>query len=218
MRLPKSALLIFLAFATLILPGCGTRSAPVLTGDTKKSSVSDLLTNPRFKFKSFPCVEAAQSGRSKTCPAFGLSGSWLAQGVWQATPQTPGSDLIFPEQVSIDCEKQEKRCSIQTVQFAVNPLEVSIEGPDETDYRIISWDAGGLQAAYFPPQQTSKCQRSYLEMNFITGEVTLTDFPLPQKKGCEMWKDKNSFRLAPGNYYVDTTQHNDSPAGLPLNN
>jgi hypothetical protein len=200
-------------------------------GDSHEFTLSDLLTNARLKFKEIdPCPDPAQlaeigreiqearsgkklqegkpkAAKKKPCPVIGDDANRTASGVWKS--EVPGNDLLSPEQVAISCSAPERQCSVQRVRFDADQLGISVKGPDETDYQIVSWDARSLFATH-DPDYSDKCHRSVLSMSFATGDVSLSDIPT-NEKGCEIFKDTNSYRLIQGNYYVDTTPHNDSP-------
>jgi hypothetical protein len=46
-------------------------------------------------------------------------------------------------------------------------------------------------------------------MNFTSGVVTESDIPT-HAKGCEIFTDTNTYQLASGNLYVDTSPNNDA--------
>ena len=115
---------------------------------------------------------------------------------------------MSPEQARIDCDAQEKQCRMLQVRFELDQLGVSIKGPDETDFAIVSWDAKSLFATH-DPDFSDKCHKSVLTISFANWNVSLSDIPT-HEKGCEIFKDTNSYRLIQGNYYVDTTPNNDS--------
>lgn len=52
-----------------------------------------------------------------------------------------------------------------------------------------------------------KCHH-VLTMTFDSGAVSSADIPT-HEKGCEAFPETNSYRLARGNYYVDTSPAND---------
>jgi hypothetical protein len=183
-------------------------------------SFADIFTNVRLKFRSgMRCASIADlSGKDsaadtvklaakKTCPIDGNEAYRVASGIWKG--EGSDSDLMSPEQISITCWADEKSCSVMTISLDVDKLGISIKGPDETDYRIDSWDTEGLVAIH-DPNMTDTCHRSILSMSFAAGEVSLSDIPT-HAKGCEIFKETNSYRLVDGQYYVDTTPKNDSP-------
>jgi hypothetical protein len=159
-----------------------------------KGDLSDLFRNARLKIKEH-----------KQRPVDGDDGFRLASGIW--LPEVPGNDLISPEQVSISCIAADKSCTVLRARLIVNPWSVELDDPDETDFKVISWDAHGLFAAY-GPDRVDKCHRSVLSMSFASGEVSLSDIPT-HEKGCETFVNTNTYRLHQGSYYIDTTEKTD---------
>jgi hypothetical protein len=161
---------------------------------TVKGDLSDLFRNARLKIKE---------GEPRPLDVVGDYA--FASGIWIA--EVPGNDLVVPEQVSISCNAPDKSCSVLRVRLIVNPRNIELEEPDETDFNIMSWDAHGLLATY-GPDQVDKCHRSVLSMSFASGDVSLSDIPT-HEKGCEMFVNTNTYHLHRGRYYVDTTPNND---------
>jgi hypothetical protein len=203
------------------------------TNDPKGLGLADLLTNPRLKIRGLgTCLVPGQSnaknvaqlsaeidkeirdekaGTVKPCPIDLASPYISLSGIWRS--EVPGVFLVSPEQVWIECEAQEKQCRVLRVRFDLDKLGVSIQGPDETDYQVISWDAKSLFATH-DPDVLDRCHRSVLTINAAGGDASVSDIPT-HEKGCEIFKDTNSYRLVTGNYYVDTTPDNNSPAVEP---
>lgn len=93
---------------------------------------------------------------------------------------------------------------------------VSVMGPEEKEWPIISWDAQGLLATYGPEihatAASDRCHSHVLTMTFHSGAVSTSDIPTHEKK-CEEFPETDSYRLVRGNYYVDTTPGNDMDKG-----
>lgn len=220
-----------------------TKPKSAVNSNSQEFSLSDLLTNARLKVqKSDPCPDPnhykmsdklqSQAFDAKTseqmdalwkkademkgseeknpCPIHGTVPYLLASGILEN--EVPGAQLMFPEQVRVECDAQEKQCKVLQVSFDLDQFGVAIKGPDETDYQIVSWDVKSLFATH-DPDFRDKCHRSVLTISFANWDVSLSDIPT-HEKGCEIFKDTNSYRLIQGNYYVDTTPNNDSPAVL----
>jgi hypothetical protein len=86
-----------------------------------------------------------------------------------------------------------------------------IGDPDETDWQISSWDERGLFATYGPSKHgnnSDNCHRHVLTMTFGSGAISTSDIPT-HEKGCEIFLKTNSYRLARGNYWIDTSTGND---------
>ncbi|HEX5432661.1 MAG TPA: hypothetical protein VFY05_00355 [Candidatus Angelobacter sp.] len=209
-----------------------------LASDNSQSfNLADLLTNARLKIQKIGCsndldaVEAeVKALEAKTaaqrdkltkkaeesekheakepCSIDGSGGYFSVAGIWES--EVPGVSLMSPEQVWIECDVQEKHCRALRVSFDLDQLGVSVRGPDETDYQVASWDDKGLFATH-DPDFMDKCHRSLLTVSFASGDVSISDVPT-HEKGCEIFTDTNSYRLIRGNYYIDTTRNNDSPA------
>jgi hypothetical protein len=90
---------------------------------------------------------------------------------------------------------------------------IFLDDIDETSWQITSWDEHGLLAAYDAyPSATAvseRCHRHVLSMSFASGAVSTSDIPT-HEKGCETFKQTDSYRLVRGVYYVDTTPGNDA--------
>ena len=56
---------------------------------------------------------------------------------------------------------------------------------------------------------SDRCNRHVLTMTFAAGAVSTSDIPT-HEKGCEPFPETNSYRLARGGYYIDTTPGNDA--------
>ena len=133
-------------------------------------------------------------------------------GMWVEESNEPANKLLFPEQVTITCTQPEGTCQELKVTLGVMAGIVTIEGPDETIWQITSWDKHGLLASYdADPAATAvseKCHRHVLSMSFTSGAVSTSDIPT-HEKGCETFKQTDSYRLVRGGYYIDTTAGND---------
>ncbi|MGA3159884.1 MAG: hypothetical protein ABSC77_01620 [Terracidiphilus sp.] len=133
-------------------------------------------------------------------------------GVWVPESNDPAKALVFPEQVKITCIHSENICRELKVILGELGGMVSIIDIDETDWPITSWDAHGLLASYGPDVSATgasdRCHSHVLTMAFGSGAVSTSDIPT-HEKGCEEFFGTDSYRLARGTYYVDTTPGND---------
>lgn len=230
-------LLIVLCSTAFSLSAQTDAASPPLKAETQRGAgvgsqrieLSDLLTNSRFKVRRFgTCLVPRPSkantvaqlsaemdketreekhGIARTCP-IDLNIPYISvMGIWES--EVIGVSLVSPEQVWVQCEAGAKECRVVRVRFDLDKLGVSVEGPDETDYQIVSWDDKSVFATH-DADLLDRCHRSVLTINGAGGDVSVSDIPT-REKGCEIFKDTNSYRLVPGNYYVDTTPNNDSP-------
>jgi hypothetical protein len=110
-------------------------------------------------------------------------------------------------QVKLWCSKNSKVCTETSVTLGAVPTLVSIEDMDNTDYDVDKWDEHGLTASY-GGNETSRCQRHVLTIDFDSGAVSVADI-LTRKTGCEAFTETDSYKLVRGKYYVDTTPGND---------
>jgi hypothetical protein len=130
----------------------------------------------------------------------------IVDGLWFPESKDPGKALLFPEQVKIVCTHAGKVCRELSVVLAAAPGMVSIQEINETEYEVASWDARGL-VAWHDPGLTG-CQRQVLTMDFDSGAVSVSDVPTHRKE-CAAFTETNTYRLARGTYYVDTSPGND---------
>ena len=139
-------------------------------------------------------------------------------GVWVPESNDPAKALVFPEQVKITCTRSEKTCRELKVTLGALGGMVSIIDIDEIDWPITSWDAHGLLASYGPDVSATaasdRCHSHVLTMAFGSGAVSTSDIPT-HEKGCEEFFATDSYRLARGTYYVDTTPGNDMDKANP---
>ena len=133
----------------------------------------------------------------------------VVSGFWTAESSDPSKALVFPQQVKITCTHLGlNTCHELIITLAAAVGVVAVQDVDEEEYAIDSWDAHGLVASYGGSEGDSRCQRHVLTMDFDSGAVSVSDIPT-HKKGCEMFKATDSYRLVRGNYYVDTSPGND---------
>jgi hypothetical protein len=141
-----------------------------------------------------------------------MDGYVNVDGMWTPESSDPKRALIFQEQVRISCDKSENVCRGLTVTLAPAGGMVIIMGPEEKEWPIISWDARGLLASYGPEVHAAaasdRCHSHVLTMTFRSGAVSTSDIPT-HEKGCEEFSETDSYRLARGQYYVDTSPAND---------
>jgi hypothetical protein len=114
---------------------------------------------------------------------------------------------VLPQQVKILCSKFLKECTEISVTLSPVPTLVGIEGVDNTIYDIDQWDDHGLMASY-GGDESSRCQRHVLTIDFESGAVSVSDIPT-HMTGCEAFTETDSYKLVRGQYYVDTTPGND---------
>jgi len=131
----------------------------------------------------------------------------LASGFRVAKSNDPKKALLLPQQVKIWCSKNSKRCTETSVTLGVVPISVSIQDVDNTEYSVDKWDEHGVTAS-FGGDESSRCQRHVLTIDFDSGAVSVSDIPT-RKTGCEAFTETDSYKLVRGHYYVDTTPGND---------
>lgn len=134
-------------------------------------------------------------------------------GIWLPDSGDPSRARLFPEQGRITCIKSEKVCKELLVTLGPDPVSVTIDDVDETDYDIVSWDKSGLTATLGPflwsTKPADRCLRHVLTMDFQSNAVLLTDIPT-HVKGCEAISSTDTYRLVWGNYSIETPKP-DSP-------
>jgi len=171
----------------------------------KNAPASDLFHNGRLKASIVPDF-----------PIGGDSTLRIVDGIWVPESKDPGKGLVFPQQVKIQCrnfDPDDQKCTEIIVSLAATGTVVIVQDIDTQDYDIDSWDAHGLIASYGGIEPFDKCRRHVLTMDFESGAVSVSDIPT-HKKGCEIFKETNSYRLVRGNYYVDTSPNNDADKPL----
>jgi hypothetical protein len=137
----------------------------------------------------------------------------IVDGMWVSESKDPTKEIVFPEQVKIICTNSEKTCEEMKVILGPMSGVIFIDSIEQTIWPITSWDKNGLLASYGPEISASaasdRCHRHVLAMTFASGAVSTSDIPT-HEKGCEMFPETDSYRLARGGYYVDTTPGNDA--------
>lgn len=176
------------------------RVQPVNTQNTK--SISAFLSNDRLKRHE---IEAY--------PIVGDNNFRVIDGVWVPESNDPSKAMVFPEQVKISCTNSNKTCQELKITLGVTQGLVEVMSIDETDWPITLWDTHGLLASYGPDTSptaaaSDRCHSHILSMTFDSGAVSISDIPT-HEKGCAMFTETNSYRLARGYYYVDTSPGND---------
>jgi hypothetical protein len=162
----------------------------------KTPSLSSVFHNDRLK------TLALKGG-----PISGDNYMRIVSGFWMPESNDPSKALVFPQQVKITCIHIDKTCKEISITLATAPGMISIQDIDDTDYDISSWDGHGLIASY-GGGVSSPCQRHVLTMDFDSGAVSVSDIPT-HKKGCEAFRETDSYHLVRGNYWVDTSPGND---------
>jgi len=178
------------AFALLFLAGCHSANDKVLTSARLKRNLYGI--SPLTVFSD---------------------GSLMADGLWIPELDDSAHALVFPEQTTISCDKGAKYCLEMQVVFLSVANAITVKGPDQTLWEIKTWDKNSLLAEYGPfPHLTNlsdKCQKHVLSIIFASQTVTTSDIPT-HGQGCEAFKETNSYRLARGDYIVDTSPSNDA--------
>jgi hypothetical protein len=131
----------------------------------------------------------------------------LATGFWVSESNDPSKALVLPMQVKLQCFKYSKECTEVSVTLGVVKSMVSIQDLDTTTYGVDKWDEHGLTASY-GGDESSRCQRHVLTIDFDSGAVSVADIPT-RKTGCEAFVETDSYKLMRGQYYIDTTPGND---------
>jgi hypothetical protein len=165
-----------------------------------QESWGTVFHNERLKTITFPNRPIVVSSRYVT-----------VEGIWVSESKEPGKALVFPQQVRIDCRtygSDEKTCTEIALTLAPAEGVVGIGYIDTRKWDIDTWDAHGLVASYGGDDISDKCQRHVLTIAFESGAVSVADIPT-HKRGCEAFKETNSYRLVRGHYYVDTSPNND---------
>lgn len=207
MPLSRSTLRAF-SVALLILPMTVAASTQSIGEANKQAD----------KEKAKPSSNAYRNERLKRAelPDYEITGDnqWRSvSGMWVAEASHPESDLLFPEQVTINCTQPSRTCQELKIVFEPTGGLIFVDGVDETTWQITSWDKHGLLATYDADASANaaseKCHRHVLSMSFASGAVSTSDIPT-HEKGCEAFKATDSYRLTRGVYYVDTTPGNDA--------
>lgn len=162
-------------------------------------NVASFLQNDRLKTISLPDAPIMGSDRSR-----------FVSGFWVSESKDPQKKLVFPQQVKIECHSYAslpRECVEINVTIAAATGMVSIQEIDSSTYDVNTWDSRGLVASY-GGDESSRCQRHVLTMEFASGAVSVSDIPT-RVKGCEAFTETDSYRLVRGNYYVDTSPGND---------
>lgn len=133
------------------------------------------------------------------------SRSALASGFWES--EDPKKPLVLPMQVKIWCHTYMNKCTEISVMLGPVKNMVAISEVDTTDYDVDKWDEHGITASY-GGDESSRCQRHVLTLDFDSGAVSVSDIPT-RKAGCEAFVETDSYKLVRGQYYVDTTPGND---------
>lgn len=202
--------------ALLLIVGCKT-PAPCVS-DSRNGATPSPSAGARPSKPLAPMADKLSNNRLKKAeiedsPIDVVYGLASADGMWLQESNDPQKALIFPEQVDISCDKSTKTCRELKVTLAPAGGMVSIMGPEEEDWPIISWDAQGLLASYGPDNSKSaaaseKCHSHVLTMTFSSGAVSTSDIPT-HEKGCEVFTETDSYRLVRGGYYIDTSPNGD---------
>ena len=181
------------AYEDFMFTSCHFGASAVVQGQT----TSGTFHNARLKTLTFPSPPLVKTKF--------YSYSAVASGIWLS--EDPKKALVLPQQVKILCSKSAKECTEISVTLGPVPTLVSIEDVDNTVYEVDKWDDHGLTASY-GGDESSRCQRHVLTMDFESGAVSVSDIPT-RKTGCEAFTETNSYKLVSGSYYIDTTPGND---------
>lgn len=195
----KKFWLLLAAVAVCLYVGCDFKAV----SQHGQSSALKLLRSNRIKRDAFDLVPI------ETQP----DGSFRVEGIWIPQPDTAPNQLVFPEQVTIICDKGNPNCLEMRDEFVAVGDLISIKGPDETYWPIKSWDKNSLFAEYGPwlhsIEGPDKCQKHILSVLFASNTVTTSDIP-DHAKGCEEFKETHTYSLASGDYYIDTSPNNNA--------
>jgi len=193
------------AKAALMLLGTGallstmTTTAIPTAAQSEKTNMGSIFHNERLKALILPDSAIVGSASHR-----------IIEGIWVPESKDPAKALAFPQQVKIECHNygsDDRQCIEIDVTLAAVKTMVSVQDIDTEEYGVDLWDEHGVIASY-GGGVSAPCQRHVLTMNFELGAVSLSDIPT-HKKGCEAFKETNPYRLARGNYYVDTSPNND---------
>lgn len=160
-------------------------------------SMTSFLQNDRLKTITLPDRLIMGSDRSR-----------FVSGFWVSESKDLQKKLVFPQQVKIECHNYASKECVEII-VTIAPVKgmVSIQDIDTETYDVNTWDSRGLVASY-GGDESSRCQRHVLTMEFASGAVSVSDIPT-RVKGCEAFSETDSYRLVRGNYYVDTSPEND---------
>lgn len=210
------ARMLALSLMFVISSGCnaapkrpnGASADPPIKAEQPASKIdaqkqSSMFYNPRLKsnYWKFQGIDIGGSENYR-----------IANGIWLPESSDPAKGLTFPEQSSIWCTRSEMSCEVASLDLEVQSELVNIPAIEHDEYHVDSWNSDSLSASNGPwkiGNLSDKCQRHILVMNFKSGVVTLSDIST-HAKGCEMFAESNTYRLSPGDYYVDTTSNNDA--------
>lgn len=192
-----------LLFLSLTVPVSAQSSAETKQADKEKAKPpSSPYHNDRLKRAELSDHEITGDSQWRS-----VSGMWVPES------SDPAHELLFLEQVTINCKRPSRTCEELKIIFEPISGVIFIDGIDETNWQITSWDEHGLLAAYDADPAANaaseKCHRHVLSMSFSSGAVSTSDIPT-HEKGCEAFKATDSYRLTRGVYYVDTTPGNDA--------
>lgn len=203
-----------LELLALLLVGCHAPKTP--STDPDDGPALSAATRP-FKGQTTQ-FDNARLKRNELgdSPISGDDNYRTVDGMWIPESSDPTKNLLFREQVRITCARQSPMpvCHFITVPLGVTHDLISIMDMEEGDWPVSAWDKRGLMAYNSPDDSNygtlaDRCHSHVLTMTFATGAVSTSDIPT-HTKGCEAFKETNSYRLTQGNYYVDTTPANDA--------
>jgi hypothetical protein len=197
----------------LVLAGALTFPAPLLCQYFEDQAKAKIATAALMQGQSSSGVFHNDRLKTLVIPGPPLlktksySISALASGFWVPESNDPSKALVLPMQVKILCSKPSKICTEISVTLGAVKDMVGIQDVDTTTYEVDKWDEHGLTASY-GGDESSRCQRHVLTIDFDSGAVTVNDIPT-RKAGCEAFKETDSYKLVRGLFYVDTTPAND---------
>lgn len=191
-RLGVAALLL----CVIPIAGC---KAPKPKSESMKAS--EFFSNDRLKAETFDDE-----------PIEGTEYSVVLGGIWQTISKDKFKALTFPEQLELVCSKPEAVCRAETVTIGAMQDLVKIDDINTDEYKVDSWDSHSLHASYGPDKtakagSSNRCHHHVLTVNFESGSTLLSDVPTGEA-GCEIFSETDTYRLARGNYYVDTSAKN----------
>jgi hypothetical protein len=114
-----------------------------------------------------------------------------ADGFWKSTSTSKDKQLMDVIAVKLSCVREEQKCREADASMFMGIMEAQL-----SDYDITSWTKDGIVA-----DDSDKCNRHTLAIDFKANSVTVTDYPLKQSGGnsvCKPLHDAYSYALHGG--------------------
>jgi hypothetical protein len=184
-NLRSVAVLMLLAAGsvTMVLSGCnqgrGTRS--------DASSVAPAAEVPKWHVTEIPLTV----DHIENPPGYESYDWALTDGFWKSTSTSKDKQLVEVIAVKISCDREEKKCREADASMFLGVLDAQL-----TEYEVASWTKDGIVA-----DDSDKCNRHTLAIDFKANSVTVTDYPLKQSRGdsvCKPLHDAYSYALHGG--------------------